>query len=249
MIETWKRSVILWSVLASMLALGAPVQANGSNGKGDDEPDVTVENDPHDKDLVKVTHVFRRAKPGGGGPGGTSAYKLAPWKWNVGELHYWLYTSNLGAANLVAGETFSSVYNGFSAWSAANPKAPIPTATEDSTTTPPTAAALNGVNQVFWTSLGATSTIAVTTTWYNRKTGFAVEFDMAFNTYYPWSNSGEASKMDVWNIAAHESGHAFGMDHATSSTELTMYPTAGYGETQKRDLAPGDIAGILARYP
>lgn len=252
------RTLLQWSLLGLMLALGLPGQADGSNGKHDDDQDVFVENDPRDKDLVKVTHVFKRAKPGGGGGGGgggapSPGYKLAPWRWNTalngGRLEYWLYTSNLSAAGIDPSLTSASLQDGFSVWSEANAKAPVPTQHDDLTSAPPTLPARNDLNQVVWQNLGATSTIAVTYTWYNRKSGYAVEFDMAFNTSYDWSTTGASGAMDVANIAAHEAGHAMGLDHSSSSTALTMYPTAPYGETQKRDLAPGDVAGILARYP
>ena len=57
--------------------------------------------------------------------------------------------------------------------------------------------------------------------------------------------------MDYENIAQHEIGHAVGMGHAPETSECveeTMYPTASNGETLKRDLNVGDIAGIKALY-
>ena len=57
--------------------------------------------------------------------------------------------------------------------------------------------------------------------------------------------------MDFWNIAAHERGHAGGMGHTEKTTlcsEQTMFPTASKGETIKRDLGVGDVAGVGALY-
>jgi hypothetical protein len=55
--------------------------------------------------------------------------------------------------------------------------------------------------------------------------------------------------MDYQNIATHEFGHAAGMGHpAGSCTEETMYGFAQSGETKKRTLAAGDIAGIQKQY-
>jgi predicted Zn-dependent protease len=55
--------------------------------------------------------------------------------------------------------------------------------------------------------------------------------------------------MDFLSIAAHEVGHAAGMDHPENScTEETMYAYAAYGETKKRDLNDGDVAGIRNLY-
>lgn len=68
---------------------------------------------------------------------------------------------------------------------------------------------------------------------------------------FAWSLSGEANKMDVHNIAAHESGHTFGMGHASTASAnacLTMYPYADHGQTQKRALGTGDSDGVKAKY-
>lgn len=113
-----------------------------------------------------------------------------------------------------------------------------------------TAGVYDGVNQVDWVALGTGGTIAVTTTWYYRSSGVAVESDAQYNTYYSWSTSGEAGKMDVENIAAHEFGHSFGLSHPRGGgiSCLTMYAYGSPGETSKRTLGDGDILGIRALY-
>jgi hypothetical protein len=66
---------------------------------------------------------------------------------------------------------------------------------------------------------------------------------------FAWSTTGSAGAMDLQNIATHENGHAAGMGHpGDSCTEETMYRFAGFGETKKRDLNYGDIAGVQALY-
>ena len=50
-------------------------------------------------------------------------------------------------------------------------------------------------------------------------------------------------------MAAHEFGHSAGMDHPDDScTEETMYAFSDEGETKKRTLNAGDIAGINKLY-
>lgn len=113
------------------------------------------------------------------------------------------------------------------------------------------AGVLDGRNQISFVNLGGGSTIAVTTTWYYRQTGEAVESDGQYNTAFPWSTSGASNAMDVHNIAAHEVGHTLGLNHPKGSggiSCLTMYAYANTGETQKRTLGDGDILGIEAVY-
>lgn len=113
---------------------------------------------------------------------------------------------------------------------------------------------LDGVNEVAFGSIANNGTIAVTTIWgtfggppQNRR---LVEWDQVFNTYYAWSDHGEANKMDYENISTHELGHSIGMDdiYTTSCSTVTMYGYGALGEITKRDLAPADITGISALY-
>lgn len=82
-----------------------------------------------------------------------------------------------------------------------------------------------------------------------------VEVDMIFNEYYwPWGDGPvspeDVTQLDIQNIATHEFGHAAGMGdlYDISAEEETMYWASGYGETKKRDLDLGDIAGITNLY-
>lgn len=108
-------------------------------------------------------------------------------------------------------------------------------------------------NEVYFASLDP-GTIGVTIIWgifggppLGRE---LVEWDQVYNTYYIWSGSGEAEKMDFENIATHELGHSVGLgDLYDSNCSLeTMYGYGTEGETIKRDLNAGDIAGILNLY-
>jgi hypothetical protein len=77
-----------------------------------------------------------------------------------------------------------------------------------------------------------------------------VEWDMVFDSdSFTWSTAGSPTAMDFRNIDTHELGHAMGLGHPSGScTEETMYAYASNGETKKRDLNAGDIAGINGLY-
>lgn len=115
---------------------------------------------------------------------------------------------------------------------------------------------LNGQNEVIFANIDSPGAIAVTIVWgffsgppQNRE---LVEWDQVYDDVdFNWSSSslGEAGKMDFENIATHELGHSVGMGHPSDTcTEETMYRYASFGETKKRTLNAGDIAGINALY-
>ena len=76
-----------------------------------------------------------------------------------------------------------------------------------------------------------------------------------FNKNYPWFIAStidggcveSVAKYDVANVATHEFGHTYGMDHVSARFN-TMYPYVYTGETLKRSLASGDKQGILTLY-
>ena len=107
----------------------------------------------------------------------------------------------------------------------------------------------NNVNAVFFADLDS-STIAVASVWYNRFTRKIVECDIRFNTDFDWGNAEiETSPvMDLQNIATHELGHFFNLADIYDSTKsyLTMYGSSYEGDIEKRTLADGDKAGIVA---
>ena len=112
----------------------------------------------------------------------------------------------------------------------------------------------DGVNEVYFADVDSAGAIAITIVW-GRFSGSPqsrelVEWDMVYDDVdYDWSLSGEAGKMDFDNISTHEIGHATGLrHHEDACVDETMYRYADYGETKKRDLNAGDIAGIGALY-
>ncbi len=139
----------------------------------------------------------------------------------------------------------------YSAWSQ-GPRAPaISVATSTTSSTKPTA---NHSYELMFGKSGGT-TLAVTYTW--RWSDGTVESDTLFNTSFTWANLGAegdgcyenaGNVYDVGNIGTHEFGHTYGLDHPSSARFETMYAYGYSGETLKRSLASGDVAGANALY-
>jgi hypothetical protein len=113
---------------------------------------------------------------------------------------------------------------------------------------------VDGRNGAEFDAISDAGVIAVTYTWGNfggpPGSRGLVEWDMIFDSdSFAWSTNGAAGAMDFRNIDTHELGHAMGLGHPSGScTEETMYAYASLGETKKRDLNAGDIAGINGLY-
>ena len=113
-------------------------------------------------------------------------------------------------------------------------------------------------NEIVYGNIAEENVIAVTYTWYNSRTKAIVQFDMVLDSvHFSWGNGAEdSSVMDVQNIVTHELGHGLGLadlypddPRATSSWAIqTMFGFATKGETMKRTLEAGDIAGITRLY-
>ena len=56
------------------------------------------------------------------------------------------------------------------------------------------------------------------------------------------------AKYDLQNIAAHEFGYIYGLDHPAGDRYATMYKYGYTGETLKRTLATSDATGIGTLY-
>ena len=110
-------------------------------------------------------------------------------------------------------------------------------------------------NEFLFGPIDEPNVIAVTITWgifsgppFARE---LVEWDMVFNDAdFLWGTADQdTGVMDFLNIFVHEAGHAAGLGHPSlTCTEETMYAYAEEDETKKRDLNPGDVAGIQALY-
>jgi len=113
----------------------------------------------------------------------------------------------------------------------------------------------DGKNEIMFGSIGGSGTIGVTIVWgifsgppRGRE---IVEFDTIFNDGdFNWGDATvNNSLMDYQNVATHEFGHSAGMGHPQDNCiEETMYRFGSVGETLRRDLFTGDIAGINKLY-
>ena len=117
---------------------------------------------------------------------------------------------------------------------------------------------LDGRNELVFGNYPDPDVIAVCIVWgYFREAsgkGQIVEFDIMFDTDFTWGDATDATLdatvMDLQNIATHELGHGVGLADLDedAAKEQTMYGYSGYGETKKRTLEDGDIAGIQKLY-
>jgi len=120
----------------------------------------------------------------------------------------------------------------------------------------------DGRNELLFGDYPQAGVIAVTIIWgyFSGPVGLReiIEFDILFDTDYTWGYAGETSEtelgntevMDLQNIATHELGHGVGLAdlYDSSASEETMYGYSAYGETWKRTVYTGDIAGIKDLY-
>jgi hypothetical protein len=109
--------------------------------------------------------------------------------------------------------------------------------------------AANGRNEICFGPIATAGIVAITYV-YGTSNGPTSrrqidEADQLYNNRERWTGTGGALYLDFANAAQHECGHAFGMGHCGSAyTEETMFSGIAPGETKKRSLGAGDIAGI-----
>jgi hypothetical protein len=205
-----------------------------------------------DVDVIQAARTAAR-------PGGTAncsnagadsgAYVLTGWAVQGAQTS--LFNTTTLPAGLGLSATLNAFQAGYSAYSQASPAPSITVGTSTTSSLKPTA---NHQYELMFGKTGGT-TLAVTYTW--RWNDGTVESDTLFNTSFAWANLGAegdgcyetaGNVYDVGNIATHEFGHTYGLDHPASARFETMYAYGYSGETLKRSLATGDKTGANAVY-
>ena len=199
----------------------------------------------------KPNHGGGRGKPGGGDTGSTCfAFLAKDARWKNTESYV---VDATNAAGLLDADVRALMAAGVDAWDSevafdvfGNEVAGIVDGAD--------MVSPDDVNEVMFANIDSQGAIAVTIVWGvfggRPSARRLVEWDMVFDDVdFSWSTDGSAGAMDFLNIAVHEIGHAAGMGHPDNAcTDETMYAFAALGETKKRDLNAGDIAGILKLY-
>lgn len=205
---------------------------------------------------VAIVHYSANAKGGAakgkpGGSGSCYAFLASGAKWKTVEP-WVMNTSN--SAGLSGAEVMNLETQAVSAWESASGANIFGSGNTSNANLAADANTVNDVNEIYFADVSSSGAIAVTIVWgyfsgppQSRQ---LVEWDQIYDdTDFSWDTDGSADSMDFLNIAVHEVGHAAGMGHPSDScSQETMFRFATEGETQKRTLNAGDIAGINALY-
>jgi hypothetical protein len=172
-------------------------------------------------------------------------YKLTGWAVQGDKTAH--LTMSTVPSNIASGVQIA-LQASFDAWNASG--VPRITVATNGTVTRYTA---NHSYDLLWGRTGGSS-IAVTYTW--RWSNGEIESDTVFNSGLAWGivpESGDGCNeayavYDVANIATHEFGHTYGVDHPGDDRFETMYAYGYTGETLKRSIGSGDALAINAIY-
>lgn len=91
-------------------------------------------------------------------------------------------------------------------------------------------------------------TVAITPVWF-FDSGAITDADILFNgSGYSFTTSGEPGRFDVQDVAAHELGHFFGLDHSGCAGS-TMYPYVDPSVILHRSISADEVHALRQAYP
>jgi hypothetical protein len=100
-----------------------------------------------------------------------------------------------------------------------------------------------------WPYEGQASTLALTSTLFDTKTGALLDADVEINSFAVEITTTTTNvKKDLQSIATHEAGHFLGLAHSPVK-EATMFAQYQAGDLSYRSLGADDASGVCAVYP
>ncbi len=207
-------------------------------------PEKAIDNSPVLEKYIFIHYKKGFAKPGGVGAKQPACYAFLSKDTKLKAVKDFTISPDLDAA---------VIWTSGSEWDSHTSTALFGTYSVDATANWDSTAP-DGRNEFSFGNYPQAGVIAVTVVWGYfsgpPQTREIIEFDVMFDTDYTWGDAAlNPAVMDLQNIATHEIGHGAGLaDLYNSCTEETMYGYSAAGETKKRDLNRGDIAGLQKLY-
>lgn len=193
------------------------------------------------------------SKPGGGKASGCYGFLSKDMRWKTTEGYVLDSTNRSGMSEELVSSTFATSLN---TWDTQVPFQIFGNRDTSQVADGADTSSPDNKNEVYFAQIQDSNAIAVTIVWgYYSGPTFTreiLEYDMIFDDVkFNWGDATlDSTVMDFENIATHELGHAAGLDdlYTAACAQETMYGYGTEGETQKRDLNPGDIEGIRKLY-